>query len=415
MVLFTHVTYGVGFVSRYAGGPGWRGVLADTIARFDVSVPMFFVLSGFLLYRPFARSSMEGGRRPDTRSFYRARALRIAPAYWAALAGLAVLSALTPVYDLGIRGVFNWVGNILTLPSFGVPVEVCTSNGCHVGYGITQAWSIGVEVGFYLALPLLAALADRFATRGGRVASASGLLATIAVLWLLGQAFRVFVVVDQPSWQRESLMWLPMFLDFFAVGMALAVLSARFGADGPPGAIRVLARHPWLCWSAVAVVIGIMTQFPPPAEPFGLSREEYLIRQFTYGVASALWLWPAIFGDQSAGLLRRFLAWRPLAYLGTISLSFYLWHVAFVTIAKWMTVPDFATRVEIEANATPDNELAGVATFVGNAAVVTVVTWGLSFVVAAVLFRFVERPLLERKHRPPRGAASVPGGSGAGS
>jgi peptidoglycan/LPS O-acetylase OafA/YrhL len=43
-----------------------------------------------------------------------------------------------------------------------------------------------------------------------------------------------------------------------------------------------------------------------------------------------------------------------------------------------------------------------VATFTGNALVVTLITWGLSFVVAAVLYRVVERPLLELKSRPLR-------------
>jgi peptidoglycan/LPS O-acetylase OafA/YrhL len=152
----------------------------------------------------------------------------------------------------------------------------------------------------------------------------------------------------------------------------------------------------------VVVVIGIMTRFPPPAEPFGLSSGEYLVRQFVYGIASVLWLWPAIFGDQQRTRLRRALAWRPLVYLGSISLSFYLWHVAFVAVAKSWTVPDYDARLALEANPPPGNPLAGVATFTGNALVVTLITWGLSFVVAAVLYRVVERPLLELKSRPLR-------------
>jgi peptidoglycan/LPS O-acetylase OafA/YrhL len=318
-----------------------------------------------------------------------------------ALGGLALVDLASPAVDLGIEGVGNWLGNLFALPSFGVPVETCTASGCHVGFGITQAWSIGVELGFYLALPWMARAAHRLATRGGRPAGPGGLLTAIAAVWLAGQGFRLFVVLAEPSWQRESLAWLPMFLDFFALGMALAVLSARFGAPGPPR-VEALARHPWACWLAVVVVIGIMTRFPPPAEPFGLSSGEYLVRQFVYGIASVLWLWPAIFGDQQRTRLRRALAWRPLVYLGSISLSFYLWHVAFVAVAKSWTVPDYDARLALEANPPPGNPLAGVATFTGNALVVTLITWGLSFVVAAVLYRVVERPLLELKSRPLR-------------
>lgn len=405
MVLANHAAYSTGFISRNADRTDLVGLLADIVARFDISVPMFFVLSGFLLYRPYARAALDGRANPSTRAFLRSRALRIVPAYWVALLGLAVLDAASPAFDLGVHGSGAWVGNLFVLPAFGVPIEACSAADCHVAYGITQAWSIGVEVTFYLLLPLYAAVLARFATAATTPpATTARLLTGAATLWCTGTAFRIVVVTTDPTWARQSLLWLPMFLDFFALGIALAVAHARFGSAGPPGPIGRLAAHPALCWSLAGGVLLAMTRLSPPAEPFGLNGAEYVTRQLAYGVGSALWLLPALFGDQGHGRLRRTLASRPLAYLGAISLSFYLWHLALISIAKWLTVERYADLVAVAADPPPDNPLAGVATFTGSFPTVAALAWALSAVVAAVLHRLVEQPMAARKPR----VASLP-------
>ena len=58
------------------------------------SVVLFFVLSGFLLYRPFAAALAAGEPFPSVRAYFRNRALRILPAYWVVvLVSSAVLNA----------------------------------------------------------------------------------------------------------------------------------------------------------------------------------------------------------------------------------------------------------------------------------------------------------------------------------
>ena len=55
---------------------------------------LFFVLSGYLLYRPWVRAALGEGERPALRRYLRLRAARIAPAYYLALLGAAVIAAL---------------------------------------------------------------------------------------------------------------------------------------------------------------------------------------------------------------------------------------------------------------------------------------------------------------------------------
>ncbi|MCB1249821.1 MAG: acyltransferase family protein [Acidimicrobiales bacterium] len=397
MVLANHAAYATGFVFTSALGP--------FIARLDISVPMFFVMSGFLLFRPQAAALVAGRDLPSMRTFYTKRVLRIVPAYWVALVGLGIL------FGLQIASVRDWIANALLLPALGYPAEVCNASGtCHVGYGITQAWSIGVEATFYVLLPLGAWALGRLAagrTRRGRIAVVTG---GLVALYLAGVVFRVGVVVVDPSWAGQSLLWFPMYADLFAIGMGLALASVLVAEGRPlPRLAAALAERAWLCWTIAFGLYLLMTRFAPPDEPFGLNGAEYLPRQLVYGVASAIWLLPAMFGDQRAGRLRHLLASRPLAYLGAISLSFYLWHLALIEQVKAWTVPDWPARVALAANPPPDNPLAGLATFTGNFWVVATGAWVLSLLVAAVLFRWVERPAL--LHKPTR----RPGAGGPGS
>src|SRR5207248_7970993 len=76
-VLLFHVATSTGFVAR--------SELGRYFNQLDVGVDVFFVLSGFLLYRPFARAHLRGEEIPATRRYLVRRFLRILPAYWLVL------------------------------------------------------------------------------------------------------------------------------------------------------------------------------------------------------------------------------------------------------------------------------------------------------------------------------------------
>jgi peptidoglycan/LPS O-acetylase OafA/YrhL len=397
MVLLNHAAYATGFILR---DTPLAQALSPLIARLDISVPMFFVMSAFLLYRPFVKSALSDRPPLPTRTFYRRRALRLLPAYWFALVVLGI------VVGLNIATAFGWISNAFFLLAIGVPAEVCDASGqCHVAYGITQAWSLGVEATFYLALPLYGSLMARLGrsrSLGQRVVVQ---LAGLAAVYAIGTAFRAFVVLTDPSWAEQSLLWLPMFLDLFALGMALAVISAALSAGQVlPRAGQWLADHPITCWVIAGLIFLAVTRMPYPAQPFGLrdttGYSDYLPRQFAYGVASVIWLWPAIFGDQTKGVLRRALSSRPLVYLGAISLSFYLWHLVIIEKVKEWTTPGYDLILERARNPRPGNTLDAVGTFTGSYLKVAAISWVLSFLVATVLFRLVELPFLRLKDQP---------------
>ena len=74
-------------------------------------------------------------------------------------------------------------------------------------------------------------------------------------LYLFGQLFRLYYLVAQPSWERVAVIWAPNWVDFFAIGMAMAVYSAAHHAGMKlPSLLRFLGDHPAVSWSVAALV-----------------------------------------------------------------------------------------------------------------------------------------------------------------
>ena len=166
------------------------------------------LLSGFLLYLPWARCLRAGGVLPETRDFYRRRAARILPSFYVfILLELAFVIVPQGLYasagfmaeDLAAHFtfVFNWFRRTyLSSPIFG------------------GSWTLAVEMQFYLMFPLLA--------RPSVKRPAAVLLGMLAAAgywrgWCLWHFGEYSMVVNQ----------LPSFLDVYALGMALAVAYVR--------------------------------------------------------------------------------------------------------------------------------------------------------------------------------------------
>lgn len=221
------------------------GVLGGALSAFDLAVPLFFTLSGVLLYRPWARAVLDGSRSPSARTYLWRRVVRVFPAYWVvALAALLLYSREhldSPRYWLEVM--------TLAFPYDTDPSWVGTGP-----YGLGQMWSLSVEVSFYLLLPVFALLLSLWARRGGTPdARGRRLLWGLGVMALLGFAALLPQFIPEPRHYMHA--WLPRTLGMFAAGMALAVLSewARHesGPDGPVRRLcRTVASSPGVCWLA---------------------------------------------------------------------------------------------------------------------------------------------------------------------
>ncbi len=313
-VLLYHVSGKTGVVD------GWG---AWVLSRGDVGVAIFFTLSGLLLYRPWARAALDAGDRPETRAYLWRRAFRILPAYW--LVAAVALIFFNPAHN---ASQWVWAKWLLLLQVY----DVSAWWGGVEGRGLEHMWSLGVEVAFYVTLPLIAAALTWAATLGGArdtTTRALRLFAGLGVMVLISVG--VTVAAHQPGTPGEVNMLLPRYFMWFAPGMALAVLSAwsRSG-DASAAGVREFCRRvaglPILSWTlaAIAFAIGCTPLIGPP-HLSALPVFEGTVKSVLWGAVGLFLVAPSAFATGFRGLTNRVFGNVVLRYLGKISYGIFLW------------------------------------------------------------------------------------------
>lgn len=337
------------------------------LARMDSGVSVFFLISGFLLYRPFAASHIAGSKAPGTGRFYLRRAGRIFPAYWAALTGIVVF--------FGLR--FHGLRDVLT---FYALAQIYDRH--RYFHGISQAWTLATEVSFYALLPLYAWALARLTRRRSQRSRVAAEVGGVVILGLAGFTFRVAVDFSHGTFGLLGIYWLPSWLDLFAAGMLLAILSVA--TEAGLAHLRPAAaagRHPGWCWAGAGAVFWVAaTRLNLPRGLEAISPKHELAKHLCYAAVAFLLLLPAVFGPEERGLVRRFLSSRIMVALGTISYGIYLWHQALIEQARAWTGADLSHLG-------------------GNPWAVGLIALAGTIVAAGVSWNLVERPALGMVHR----------------
>ena len=326
----------------------------DIGGQLRVGVWIFFVVSGFLLYRPYARAHANGGPAPSLSRYARSRFLRIWPAY-------AVL-VIVLTYFWHRIDVQGWHGLLahITLTQNYVPSQVPWHS-----HGLGPAWSLVVEAAFYVMLPMYAWIINRASDRHADV-------------WPIEIAGLVGLVVVGVAWQFATVdhvilaTMLPSFLPTFAIGMAFAVGVTHRRDFG----LTRLATHPWACWTLAALLVvgkGVIGGF----DFFALGFE--FQNQIVYSAIALLVVVPAVFGDATR-LGNRALRSPPFHLLGVISYGFFLWSVPVMQAVQGEWIPYHPA-------------------FWGRTAVVAVVSFVVTAAIATASWWIVERPALRLKGR----------------
>jgi peptidoglycan/LPS O-acetylase OafA/YrhL len=360
--------------SSQVGADGWKGTGA-LFARLDISVPIFFAISGFLLYRPFVVDHLSGRSLLNFRAFYWRRFLRIAPAYWLLITGAWLAFGSIHIHNL--KDAVITYG--LIWPYKGIWVAKFD--------GIFTVWSLAVEVAFYLALPFYALVFGSLVARSARKVALE--LAGCTVLVVGGFAIYAWLVWTRPN-GSPSTQWLPAQIEFFALGMLLAVLSA---ADTPTTRAigSRLGASPALAWGVAAACLA-MTAWGiglPHGSFFAVIHPgQHFAQEVLYGIAAVAFIVPGIWGPQDAGPIRRFLSNRGVQWFGLISYAVFLWH------DQW------AGQLAHGWNVYSHLPWPRFAIFVG-------LVFAFAIATAAISWHFIERPILALKSSGP-GRRRVP-------
>jgi peptidoglycan/LPS O-acetylase OafA/YrhL len=336
--LLVLVFHAVGFYARGSGEDAWA---RPWVGRLDVGVAVFFLLSGYLLYAMFLRGRIRVG------AYALRRAARIVPAYWVALTVAAIVLPLREVGD--------------NLPLYYGFAQVYRESSA--GRGLGQAWTLCVEVVFYAFLPVWALVIAR-----------SRALWPLVVLFCASIAYKVLILrtFEGPVGPLEpALIALPAFLDWFALGMGVAVLEAR--------GVRFSRPWAWALGATGLYVASCISLWDARLDSY--SHTEWLFRHSFYAAIALCVLATGVSGARA-------LRWAPLARLGEISYGVYLYHLLVLALlSRW--------------------GLIGWERYVHPYLLWTAFALAGSVLLAALSWRLVERPLWRaaRRASAPRGSA----------
>jgi peptidoglycan/LPS O-acetylase OafA/YrhL len=396
MVVFTHV--------GFSSGRGVNGPWAGWLSRLDFGVTLFFLLSGFLLFRPYVQAAY--GRRPGVpaRSYFRRRFVRIYPAFITVLFFNFLITPEARLYS-GAR----WLETALQIQNY-------SGSFANQLPGLIQLWTLGVEVSFYLALPLLArwilgprTAAARASSRldeaRARAAGATLAQRKRAELARRRQPLRARILSSRP-WRLElaalrpgvllcalvavstgwrlyyqirdggagnQMLWLPSFLDWFAAGMAMAWLRER--TSPVPRLLRYVADAPGACWSLA--LAGYWLTTTKLGGPLGLaapSTAEATLKHLNFLLIATLLLVPAVFGNGTSAWSRiavhRFFRW-----MGQISFGVFLWHLMLLAAIR---------------------DMLGMVPFDGHFWISLILTLAASAVAGTLSWKYIEEPAQRR-------------------
>ncbi len=298
---------------------GWSGVT------------LFFVLSGFLLFLPYAKHLLFEEQRPSARTFYGRRALRILPGYYLALVLLIVLAH--PQY-------FQW-DHLESLSLFltflmDAPSSYQQING--------PFWSLAVEWQYYLLLPLIAqgfSLVVRYGTSPRQ--RFWRLLTCLVGMIIWGVATRY--VGNYYTLHPAETLLVPRsilnvillitygssgkYLEDFAIGMLCCTVYIFTRSTDHDNAIRpYLSRYSTWFWGTGILLLLLMSSWSTDVfqliflKPF-IGAHSFLT-EFGFASGFGLCIMAILFGSPGLKLL---FEWQPLRWVGSISFSLYLWHL----------------------------------------------------------------------------------------
>ena len=353
MVVFTHVAFNTGQINR-----GWTGAV---LARCDFGVTLFFVLSGFLLARPFFLAVAREEPHPSWRHYLWKRALRILPLYWVVVVAAMLID---PANDDATWG--DWVSQ-LTLTQIYRHDLLASS--------LTQMWSLCTEVAFYVVMPLLVVLLVR--RRGSTGLHLPTLVLRAGVLTVAGVAWQAWTGTV-PGVRGHYAQWLPGLLPWFLVGMCFAAFSASL-AVRPRGHVldRIGSDLPG-CWLLATAVFAIA------CSPLGGPRLllvpgawEAASKLVLYGVAGAFFVLPLVFGPEREGRARTSMSGPVPTWFGDISYGVFAIHMLVLNMVF---------------------QVLDLKIFTGRFGVVLVLTLAITTVLATLSWRLLERPALRLKN-----------------
>ncbi|GAA4121526.1 acyltransferase [Knoellia locipacati] len=292
-----------------------------------------FVLSGFLLIQPWSRWLIGVADKPSVSTFARRRIWRIFPAYLVVLLVTAlVLPGSRPLEADG------WFRALTLTNTFG-------ADGLRPG--MEHTWSLGTELSWYAAVPLVAVAVATLSRLRGLRHPVRPMLVAVAIAFAVSAGWRYYVMFHVEDFGRMITfpLWLPGFIICFMLGALVAhLLVVEQSGRGTMRAVRWFAGHQWLV-IVVALALALLGNSPlgGPWTFQPATFSEVSIRTAACTLLAVVLLVGVAAGADDSPLNRLF-SMRWLVATGRWSYGIYLWHMpAMLLLADGVSIqPGFA-------------------------------------------------------------------------
>lgn len=302
--------------------PGWpaAGFAIHWLLRMGwAGVDVFFTLSAFLLALPYARALVDDAAPPSLPGYAARRAMRILPAYYIQLVLLLALAAMG--WSDGLFSGALTSSRVAVQFVFAYDIGSWQSGVLPLQPLVASWWTLPIEIGFYLLLPLFARLL--------RPRRWPWLLLGIALCW----SFRALLLRTQPMSVGLDLFveHLPGRIDQFLIGM-LAAYACVQTPRWLQSITGLRADALFIVAAAVFVLLPALGDLTYGAPMEGNPHPQWLMIGW-HGYASIAVAGMLIACARGAHIVGKLLDSLPLQLLGRISYGVYLWHLP---VLLWM-------------------------------------------------------------------------------
>ncbi len=341
-------------LNRVTGDNLWDKYTNPLASSFSTAggtgVTLFFVLSGFLLFMPFAKALLFKTDWPLMRVFYMRRVLRIIPAYYVSLFILILLASPEYLHPDHFKNLFLFL-------AFFMDSARATFRQINGPY-----WTLAVEWQFYMLLPFIALgiafVVSRVSTTRRRFVAVTACLVGIIICGLFIRYWGLYFL-EYPTqtflMPRSELNIINFFLfgitgkytEDFAVGMfiSLCFIYAQHPSTDKKVVQQWKRLSPWLWIGGLSILVFSFMWHYKAGEAWSWPFiSDWMMQNFNWlsemllAIGFGACIAAILYG--SVGLKAMF-EWPMLRWVGLISFSLYIWHLPLLLLLQSRVLPMF--------------------------------------------------------------------------